>query len=246
MRRFVLIFMVAILLCSVCIAEDDPIKMLGEFNTLWDIPFGLSKEEVVQRFADEKGITLVESYAKDDYTGYKLDENQSFSLLGYPITLSIACNSSFSVNGEKYEVPSQVYDYMSIEVEDAYNRDKNTQYFKDGFDQLSTFMKAFSKKYGEPTLVYYNTSKEMTSDSEYHKANAEFITLGNIVSLMKTNYSLTICLYYDNIFVMDYICDRFCSISIFCLTSNSDYTWEGIKEKFPEKDQKPDPVELGV
>ncbi len=248
-RKLVALLIASVLLCtySITLAEEDPVKVLGKNYTLWDIPFGISKEELIKRFSEEKGITLVETSASEDSTNLGLDENQSLSLLGYPVSsFSVYCDQTVSIMDEMHVFPTQIYCYAMLDLAGIWDEDRNMAHIKTGYNQLSSLMSSFEKKFGSPTLVYYTVKKEMTSDSEYHKADKDFITENNISSLLKKNYCIFICIYFNNIVVQAYFGERNCALHINVGTSNSEYTWEKIKDRFPEDEQKPDPVELGI
>ncbi len=253
MKKCFAVIVIAILLCccGTGIAEEDAIMLFKEFTPLWGIPFGLTKEETIQRFSAEKGITLVESsvepaYAPDS-TFLKLSDDQEFTLLGYKVSLSVTTSKAPNANDQKYSFESPVYCFLSINFDEVKNTNKNLEYIKEGQKQLSTVMDAFGAKYCDPTYIYYSTLKDDKSEWVYHIADADFLALDNILNLWAEKYyAVGFTVYYNNIYISTHIYNSNWHTYIYAGTTSSNCAYERMKDQFHKEEQKPDPVELGL
>lgn len=254
MKKCFAVFLALILLCcyGIGIAEEDPVELFKEFMPLWNIPFGLSKDETIRRFSEEKGVTLVESSVEPSYapdsTFLKLADDQELTLLGYKVSISITTSKAPSVDEQKYIFESPVYCFLSINFDEIKNKNKDLEYIKEGYNQLSTIIDAFSAKYGDPTFIYYSTLKDADkSEWVYHKADMGFLTLDNILNLWAEKYySVGFTVYYNNIYISFLVYNTNWHTYIYAGTTNSTIAYERMKDRFQEEEQKSDPIELGL
>lgn len=164
-------------------------------NLLWDIPFGVSPEEMVHKTLKKAGVSLVVSSYSG--TNYEIDDKQKVSIIGCPVD---SMNVSFRdkvVNEDGGETSIQPPALSSI-----YINFEDHSSVSDGLEELRNINKALRDKYGEPSYAYFEIMKGSDEGTrkcyEIPLSDDKPVDLSPFI-LLPDEYDITFVFVYKNV-----------------------------------------------